>query len=348
MPKEWPLEGHFECGGQGGLLVTPDCLGREFTSRTANHDLIIGMPQLDTRPKHGSLRAPQWTYGDQDEDEDWDEDEDREFWGFMLPEIMGILLSLFSGSTVPEGGEAAHVLRCRFYTSLTASTDEEFDAAADDFAHELEDWWTRFTSWVSILTSQDFLRLGGQAGLMTNKNWQVETWTSNADGQRARDESRGYKKGNRIQTSPLEVNDLQACVTATGNQGAPPAEWLFIRDARSLLNGGENRRAVIEAATAAELAMATLINQYFATANTDELVRTALTERYRALEGRTQLLTRLRSGLPKRLEHDLIKPRNSATHAGHPLTDEQALTAVDMAVTVVEAAYPLASLLPTQ
>ena len=33
MPKEWPLEGHFECGGQGGLLVTPDCLGREFTSR---------------------------------------------------------------------------------------------------------------------------------------------------------------------------------------------------------------------------------------------------------------------------------------------------------------------------
>jgi hypothetical protein len=103
MPTEWPLEGHFECGGQGGLLVTSDCLGREFTSRTANHDLIIGMPQLDTRPKHASLRAPQWTYGDQDEDEEWDEDEDREFWGFMLPEILGILLSLFSGSTVPEG-----------------------------------------------------------------------------------------------------------------------------------------------------------------------------------------------------------------------------------------------------
>ena len=48
MSKEWPLEGHFACGGQG-LLVTPDCsLGREFTSRTANHDLIIGLPQLQT------------------------------------------------------------------------------------------------------------------------------------------------------------------------------------------------------------------------------------------------------------------------------------------------------------
>ncbi|MGO8966526.1 hypothetical protein [Mycobacterium sp.] len=94
--------------------------------------------------------------------------------------------------------------------------------------------------------------------------------------------------------------------------------------------------------------MTTLIDNYLATANTDKLVRTALTERYKALEGRTQLLERLRSGLPKRLRDDLIKPRNDATHAGHPLTDEQARMAVDMAVSVVEAAYPLASLLPTQ
>ncbi len=76
--------------------------------------------------------------------------------------------------------------------------------------------------------------------------------------------------------------------------------------------------------------------------------KSRLTERYKALEGRTQLLERLRSGLPKRLRDDLIKPRNDATHAGHPLTDEQARMAVDMAVSVVEAAYPLASLLPTQ
>ena len=148
----------------GGLLVTPDCLGREFTSRTANHDLIIGMPQLDTRPKQASLRAPQWSYGDQDEDEDWDEDEDGNSGVSCSRRSPGFCCRCFRVGRAHEGGEAAHVLRCRFYTSLTVSTDEEFDAAADDFAHELEDWWTLFTSWVSILTSQDFLRLGGQAG----------------------------------------------------------------------------------------------------------------------------------------------------------------------------------------
>jgi hypothetical protein len=115
------------------------------------------------------------------------------------------------------------------------------------------------------------------------------------------------------------------------------------------LNGGQNRRAVIDAATAAEVAMTTLIDKYLATANTDESVRTALRKRFRALEGRTELLKNLRSGLlPPRLQRDLIDPRNDATHGGHSLTDEQAQTAVDMAVDIVEEAYPLASLLPAQ
>jgi hypothetical protein len=63
MSKEWPLEGYFVCGGGGtGVLMTADCLGREFTSRTANYDLIIGLPQLEARWRVQVL-PPQWTYG---------------------------------------------------------------------------------------------------------------------------------------------------------------------------------------------------------------------------------------------------------------------------------------------
>jgi hypothetical protein len=355
MSREWPLEGHFKCGGQS-LLVTADCLGQEFASRTANYDLKISLPQPDTRPRHASLRPPQWTYGPIDEDEDWDEDEDREFWGFLLPDDATLLMRAFFKAAnlpvddvdVPPEDYQARVLRCRFCTSLTASTDEEFDAAAQVFVIELEDWWRRFTSWVSILTSQDFVQLGGHSGMIFIKDWDVETWTTDADGQRAREKSRGYSTTGQIEPTPLELHDLQACVTATGNQGAPPTEWMLIRDARSLLNTRHNRRAVIDAATAAELAMTTLIDKYLATANTDEMVKKALDERYRALEGRTRLLRDLRKGLlSKRLDEDLIKPRNHAAHRGHSLTDEQAQRAVDMATAIVEEAYPLASLLPT-
>jgi hypothetical protein len=43
----------------------------------------------------------------------------------------------------------------------------------------------------------------------------------------------------------------------------PPAEWLFIRDARSLLSAGDFRRAVIDACTAAELSVTALIDRKF-------------------------------------------------------------------------------------
>ena len=242
----------------------------------------------------------------------------------------------------------ASIFRFRFYTSLSASTDEEFDAAAQDFVTELEHWRMHFASWVGIATSQDLVGLGGNTDAFTSRA-PISTWTSNANGKRAR-----YKEWefdthrNQIEDRSLELHGLQACATATGNHGAPSTEWVFIRDARSLLNGGQHRRALIDAATAAEVAMATLIDKYFATADTDEIVRTALVDRYQALEGRTELLKRLRPGLlSNRLQRHLIEPRNDATHGGHSLTFEQAQTAVDMATDIVQEAHPLASLLPT-
>jgi hypothetical protein len=59
MSNKWPLEGDFPCGGKG-LAVTMDCMGREFTSRTANYALTIGLPQLDS--VHLEVLPPQWTY----------------------------------------------------------------------------------------------------------------------------------------------------------------------------------------------------------------------------------------------------------------------------------------------
>ena len=153
----------------------------------------------------------------------------------------------------------------------------------------------------------------------------------------------------------LQLRDLQACVTATGNQDPPPDEWLFIRDARSLLSAGQSRRAVVDAGTAAELAMTTLIDKYLDDTHvTDAAVRTAF-GRFNNLVAKKEVLKLLRPGLlPERTQPDLIDLRNTADHgrskAGHrwdEITFEQAQTAVDIATAIVESAYPLASLLPT-
>jgi hypothetical protein len=176
MAKEWPLEGHFVVGGSG-LYVKTDCLGHTFTSHTAGYDLTIGLPRVDTRPDpippeirrrlgepaipNMELIPPAWAYGPTDEGERAEEEQISPAWG-------GVLNDGRAEKVYPESArDSAVVYRCRFYTTLTASDGEEFEAAAEGFLSELDDWWTRFTSWVGILTSQDFVGLGGHPGGMT-------------------------------------------------------------------------------------------------------------------------------------------------------------------------------------
>lgn len=365
VTKEWPLEGHFVVGGSG-LYVHRDCFGRTFTSNTATYDLTIGLPQIDTRPDpippearrfldspavpRMELIPPVWTYGPRNDTERREEENISPVWG-SAPSPPGV-------KVIPESStDIGVVFRCRFYTTLTASGVEEFDTASDKFLRELDDWWTRFTSWVGILTGQDFVGLGGNPGGITQA-YPLFTWTSDEGGQREGVRWRYFSPPNQgIPQSNLRLSDLQTCVTAAGNQ-APPAEWLFIRDARSLLRAGQSRRAVLDAGTAAELAMTVLIDEYLDDTNADEAVGQAFARGWGNLGAKKELLGILRPGLLSAVptvQTDLIDLRNTASHgrskAGRrwdDITLEQAQTAVEIASAIVELAHPLAGLLPAQ
>jgi hypothetical protein len=338
VATEWPLEGYFVVGGSG-LYVSTECLGRVFTSRTTNHDLTIGLPQLDTAQQPVRVIPPAWTYGPRDQEEEANE-RDVIPWGAAFG---------YGAKKVypPEARDTAVVYRCRYYTTLTTSNDEEFVAAADDFLRELDDWWTRFTSWVGILASQDFVRLGsyGTGGIKTRP---LSMWTINADGQRAGRDIRSYFPANREQFFVLELHELEECITATGNQ-EPPGEWSFIRDARSLLNAGEYRRAVIDACTAAELSVTALIDRKFDLAGTSQSDRDQEFKDHHGLSKLIELHNKFRTGkVPKRLYEDVGAPRNKAAHDGATLSEAEARAAILKATEAVELAYPLASFLPIQ
>ncbi len=85
-------------------------------------------------------------------------------------------------------------------------------------------------------------------------------------------------------------------MNATGKY-PPPAEWALIRDARLLLNAGHIRRAVLDAGTAAELAMTMLVDNYLDDANIQGPLRKAITGAYNNLGSKNALLKLLRSGL---------------------------------------------------
>lgn len=364
IANDRPLEGHFVVGGSG-LYVTTGCLGRTFISRTASYGLTIGLPQVDTTPDpippeirrqfgepalpKWDLIPPAWAHGPTDERERAEEEHISPVWG-------GVLNDGRAKKVYPESArDCAVVYRCRFYTTLNAADGEEFEAAAQDFLSELDDWWTRFTSWVGILTSQDFVGLGGHPGGLT-RSYPLLTWTSDASGQRAATQWRQYFPPNQgIPMSQLQLSQFEACVTAAGNQDPPP-EWLFIRDARSLLRAGQARRAILDAGTAAELAMTTLIDKHLDDTNADAGVRKGIVKGYRNLGAKKSLLALLRPGLlTDRVQPDLIDKRDTAIHgrskAGHgwdEVTFDQAQTAVEIASEIVESAHPLANLLPIQ
>lgn len=353
--KVCPFEGHFVVGGSG-LYVTTGCLGQTVDSHTAGYDLTIGLPQVDRTPDpfpaeirsqlnephvpRWDLMPPIWTYGPRNSMERQEEEH-------MMDPVWGGVLDDGSAKVVyPETTrDSAVVLRCRFATTLTTTDDEEFEEAAQRFLGELDEFWSRFTSWVGILTGQDFVGLGGDSSGLTHTR-PLFTWTGDEDGQRVDMRWRYFPPPiGGIPQRQLRLDELQTCASIAGNQ-APPAEWLLIRDARSLLRAGQNRRAIIDAGTAAEVAMTTLIDRYLVADGVTEPVRKALADKYRALEGRESLIRILRPGvLSDQMKRDLIHPRNRATHAGREYTGAEAEAAVEMATTIVEAAHPFAGLL---
>jgi len=211
VAKYWTLEGHFVVGGSG-LDVHTDCLGRTFTSRTASYDLTIGLPEAPRLAQAGAgappapplLNPPVWTYGPENERERGYENY-RTTWG--------VAPGYHAATVYPESAkDTAIVSRCRFFTTLAASNEAQFNQAGNDFLTELDDWWTRFTAWVGILTVQDFVGLGGYKRRGT-RSASLSTWTSNEHGQRAGTNFHSHVTPN--QGIPQSTLQLRTCKRAS-------------------------------------------------------------------------------------------------------------------------------------
>jgi hypothetical protein len=360
--KEWPLEGHFVIGGSWGLQVHTECLGRTFTSRTASYDLEIGLPQRDTEQEpipekfrqflgppvpNMELIPPEWAYGPVNDQERQEERRVSPVWGTTLASDTAKVVYSESAR------DTALVSRCRFHTTVEASDEDEFEEATKGFLTEFDDWWTRFTAWVGVVTGQDFLGLGGYMRQGT-KSGSIQTWTCDANGQRAGRGIRSSFPPPRYGIPPVKLGlaDVQRCVNATGRQD-PPAEWSLIRDARLLLNTGHIRRAVLDAGTAAEIAMNVLVGRCLDEANTEEAVKKAMTDRYDSLGAMNDLLGSLKPDLlSPHVNTDLISKRNIAIHGRSrsgrrwdEITVDEAIKAIETAAAIVDAAHPLADLL---
>jgi hypothetical protein len=132
---------------------------------------------------------------------------------------------------------------------------------------------------------------------------------------------------------------LQACLDAVARGQAPPAERLHLSDARALHNDGQWRRAVIDAATAAEVAITSWLDKRLSSAEPE--VKTALLSTPLTLGRLHRLYTQLGGELPPAFERNVVTPRNHAAHRGMPLTQEESAAAVETTAALLDAASPI-------
>jgi hypothetical protein len=289
------------------------------------------MPELNIEVEAAWLRPTPWRFVGEDKDPNSPPPNGLD-WG-----------SVASGSK--EDPRYVHVLQCVVHSEVTATDDASFRAGAARFGDELSDWWGLVCDWLDVLTVQDFAGLGRtQRSLLDDS---VQLWSGDSNGLRRAGVNYQVMTGGMRWVEVLDRQQLQAAMDLAASGSSPHTEWLFIRDARSLLNAGEYRRAVIDACTAAELSVTALIDRKFDLAGTSEEDREEQFADHHGLARLIELHNRFRTGkLPKRLYQEVGDPRNKAAHTGAMPNEAEARAAIVKAAEVLALAFPLDSIAP--
>ena len=330
----WPVEGYFGCAG-GSLFVEINCLGKTFQTRTASHSLTIAfprhtdLPHRDGEDSHSPLVRPPWKFvrADTPTDTEPSAGHDDE-WG-------AVATDWGPGEDYPS---YALVDQLIFYTELAASDQWDFRKSVSALGREVDEWWVAFTDWLDVLTVQDFSLLGGVPPSILASGF--HGWSGDASNQRH------TPCGSAMFTVPsnpgiLSADHVHKCMYLSERARRPPTEWLLIRDARSLSHRGDHRRAVLDAGSAAELALTALLETHLYPSG--EAIKDAMLNRYRTLGGLKDLASMLiPDKVPDQMTSELIEPRNIAVHkAADPVSRETAQKAIDKAAELVEFAHPI-------
>lgn len=224
----------------------------------------------------------------------------------------------------------AAVNSCLIYADIEASNADEFRRKVSAFARELDAWWTAFTDWLGVISVQHFAGLGRRPRRILE--YGVHAWSGDKSGYR----HTGCGSNEFVvpaEPDTLTSAQLNQCMRLARNSARPAIEWRLIADARSLSVAHEYRRAVLEAGTAAELALTALL---------EPEVSSGLREG-KTLGGLKDLaLEWIPHKVPVQLKEDLVDPRNDAMHrARDDVSRDTALKAIAKAAEVVGRAYPL-------
>jgi hypothetical protein len=253
-------------------------------------------------PRSSPLRPP-------DDEEDLDLDWARTRWGHpngsgsVTIQAVGLILV---SEPLPWG------------YGLTA-----FDQAVAGWKHSLRDW-------LSVIAGgpTDFLELAPGETRWASEDHNMALWGESYD---------YLHEPERV--SRWEWEHVLAHIRS-GDQ--PPLARVLLTTAARAAATSNWRVAVIDAATAAEVALTTGLTAHLSAEASSQVVR-ALIERTRMLGPRLDLAKDLGMTLPARIHADLLEQRNAVIHRGTEVTETAAQAAIAAAWELVDEYEPLAA-----
>jgi hypothetical protein len=232
-------------------------------------------------------------------------------------------------------------LRCRLQAGASKEIAQEI---VNNVIPALKPWMHLLADWIEVV-QETFLERNDSPGERSIIVGGSELIPWYFDGERGHSLSQGTltTPGVVIGREGMTLPEWHLALRLAELQQNPPTEYTFLRDARGSLRQQSTRRAVLDAATAAEISLAKLLDAQ--TASAAEPIRDAVRDGNNNLGRMTTTLRKtFKVKLPNDIQGGLAKPRNDAIHAGKPPTTDEATLALKIAEELVDLATPQSEL----
>ena len=227
----------------------------------------------------------------------WKNGEESIFWGRPIIFPLGTSHVYKALMTFPLGGERPTSIGNDVYSAYSY-------------------WMSTFCDYVEIITKQNLTRGGGSRRSLDQP--ELFYWEGNGKTCRAYTDEvvEPYTITITNKDVSLKRNQFRQICKYCSEARQPKLEYRVMLGAYRALRSGDNRKAIIESATAAEICLTNRIEEEFERRKID--FGSNLLGKFRMLSGRIDLARILGIGLPDMdYKSGLIEPRNYVVHKAH-------------------------------
>jgi hypothetical protein len=235
------------------------------------------------------------------------------------------------------GPDSSLVMAALLRFTLSAEASVTIKAIGQRIAEEAEPWRDSLLQWIQALTKQNCGCARRPSPQQSGSNvylWFVESGVAKP----AR--TKGHSTGIVVGPHPAPRERITLALDKASNQIQLPVEYLLLNAAECALSELDTRRAVLDAASGAEIALRRSVDASLAEASPRTIVEYLL-KRHDSLRGLVELAKVCGLQLPKDVLGRIASPRNQVAHQGRIPSWKEAIEIIQAASEVVRSLSPL-------